>query len=539
MRPRWHFHLSGSAQPMKGKNQMAQVWCFRMFRLVAVMSMVSVTLVAQDDLAAIQQKLNAQFKLTTTTADLSAIVTPGDMVEMQKGGLNMSARSSLLKESNTYKDGKIEGGATKRTFGKFSESMLRGIGTAVDPTVAAPSSIPPRTLAAGDRCWVAATTVQDDGILFKLYGDPSVYGIGYHADLKIAFPKKKVPTADAAMQLVAEVLKVVPSGDQGGHQTALAGQYLMEQTGLSLHLLPDGSCTTRVPGGTPAPCHFVVDGDWLVVKYKIGNIDLPLFPGNIKIQGDNLYLSGVELVRQGGTPAQDPAVAAALPTPPATASMPDIAPPPPSAPAPVQTKSPEDIRARNAEALNNNEIINGLNADLRICMQDMKDGDGAPDAETKAAKYGEIETLMLRDTQAKPDASVLWVELGRAQAGLKKYTEAESSFTRALELENVAEHPNSQIKSLANAELSKIHASTGIAAGANTTPPAPASMPAIVPPPPPADAPPPTISIGQTMDQVTAGFGQPLKIAKLGVKTIFYFKDMKVTFTNGKVSSVE
>jgi uncharacterized protein YaeQ len=54
---------------MKGKNQMAQVWCFRMFRLVAVMSMVSVTLVAQDDLAAIQQKLNAQFKLTTTTAE--------------------------------------------------------------------------------------------------------------------------------------------------------------------------------------------------------------------------------------------------------------------------------------------------------------------------------------------------------------------------------------------------------------------------------------------------------------------------------------
>jgi hypothetical protein len=64
-------------------------------------------------------------------------------------------------------------------------------------------------------------------------------------------------------------------------------------------------------------------------------------------------------------------------------------------------------------------------------------------------------------------------------------------------------------------------------------------LPAIAPPPPPADAPPPTVAIGQTMDQVTAGFGQPLKVANLGGKTIFYYKDMKVTFTNGKVSDVE
>jgi hypothetical protein len=68
---------------------------------------------------------------------------------------------------------------------------------------------------------------------------------------------------------------------------------------------------------------------------------------------------------------------------------------------------------------------------------------------------------------------------------------------------------------------------------------APAPMPAIAPPPPPADAPPPTIALGQTMDQVTAGFGQPLRVAKLGAKVIFYYKDMKVTFTNGKVSNVE
>jgi len=64
-------------------------------------------------------------------------------------------------------------------------------------------------------------------------------------------------------------------------------------------------------------------------------------------------------------------------------------------------------------------------------------------------------------------------------------------------------------------------------------------MQTIAPPPPPSDAPPPTIEIGQTKDQVIAGFGQPARVAKLGAKEIFYYKDMKVTFTNGKVSNVE
>jgi len=38
---------------------------------------------------------------------------------------------------------------------------------------------------------------------------------------------------------------------------------------------------------------------------------------------------------------------------------------------------------------------------------------------------------------------------------------------------------------------------------------------------------------------VTAAFGQPMKAVKLGVKEIFYYRDMKVIFTNGKVSNVE
>ncbi|WP_263359733.1 hypothetical protein [Acidicapsa ligni] len=79
------------------------------------------------------------------------------------------------------------------------------------------------------------------------------------------------------------------------------------------------------------------------------------------------------------------------------------------------------------------------------------------------------------------------------------------------------------------------------AAPAAAAPAAPAAPLAVIaPPPPPADAPPPTIAIGQTKDQVTTGFGQPVRTAKLaGTKEIYFYKDMKVTFTNGKVTNVE
>lgn len=84
-------------------------------------------------------------------------------------------------------------------------------------------------------------------------------------------------------------------------------------------------------------------------------------------------------------------------------------------------------------------------------------------------------------------------------------------------------------------------ADTAAAPADQTPPPDNAAQPPpdIAPPPPSADTPPPTIALGQTKDDVIAAFGQPLRIAKLGVKQIFYYKDMKVTFTNGKVSNVE
>jgi hypothetical protein len=55
-------------------------------------------------------------------------------------------------------------------------------------------------------------------------------------------------------------------------------------------------------------------------------------------------------------------------------------------------------------------------------------------------------------------------------------------------------------------------------------------------------APPPEpqqIEKGQTPDQVKAAIGQPDKIVNLGAKQIYVYKDIKVTFINGKVSDVQ
>jgi hypothetical protein len=55
----------------------------------------------------------------------------------------------------------------------------------------------------------------------------------------------------------------------------------------------------------------------------------------------------------------------------------------------------------------------------------------------------------------------------------------------------------------------------------------------------PAQAEPASIEKGMTPDQVEAAMGQPEKKVNLGAKQIYVYKDLKVTFLNGKVSDVQ
>jgi hypothetical protein len=61
---------------------------------------------------------------------------------------------------------------------------------------------------------------------------------------------------------------------------------------------------------------------------------------------------------------------------------------------------------------------------------------------------------------------------------------------------------------------------------------APAAVPA--PAPPPAN-----IALGQSIDEVTGMLGQPTKTVDLGTKKLYVYKDMKITFKDGKVTDVQ
>jgi tetratricopeptide (TPR) repeat protein len=162
---------------------------------------------------------------------------------------------------------------------------------------------------------------------------------------------------------------------------------------------------------------------------------------------------------------------------------------------PEQKQKLEEIRKHNAEALKVNEVIKNLNADLKQVTTNIHDADGARAAaqtqlgasaskadvdakekEIKNAKYAEIETLMLKDTQVRPNEPVLWAYLGMGQAGQgnvdpanakEKWDQAETSYKKALELSGAAKTPKPEIMGMAQSGLGEIYARQGKVPEAN------------------------------------------------------------------------
>ena len=115
---------------------------------------------------------------------------------------------------------------------------------------------------------------------------------------------------------------------------------------------------------------------------------------------------------------------------------------------PEQRKAMEDVKAKNAEALKANSVIKNLNADLTTAR-----------ADNKSKNFADAEQLMLKDTAAKPDASVLWVTLGEAQAGEKKWPDASTSYQKAIDLEKAAPKQNIDVLAAAYNSLGEALAS--------------------------------------------------------------------------------
>jgi hypothetical protein len=96
---------------------------------------------------------------------------------------------------------------------------------------------------------------------------------------------------------------------------------------------------------------------------------------------------------------------------------------------------------------------------------------------------------------------------------------------------NVGADLTAQAKEADQVEQEALQSSGGPSAGPN---PEPVALPA-----PPAAASKTPLTVGQTVEEVTGILGQPVNIVDLGAKKIYVFKDLKVTFTNGKASAFQ
>lgn len=151
-----------------------------------------------------------------------------------------------------------------------------------------------------------------------------------------------------------------------------------------------------------------------------------------------------------------------------------------------QKKQLEELKKANSEAMKANVVINKLNTDLKVVGQDKHDIDTAPQvaaqqaganaqradidaktAEIRSAKYADIDSLMTKDTQLKPDEALLWANLGYAQAGEKKYDDAITSYKKAIDLETAAKKPRMEVIGVAQAGLGEVYARTGKVPEAN------------------------------------------------------------------------
>ena len=311
------------------------------FAVIALMFAVGLS-AQSGDTAAIQQKLNSQFKLTTTTADRSDIATAGDIVVIHKPGLLMYAVASPMPPSNTYKNGKIGQG-----WGGFGKDMMI---TMAAPGGGTANDYPHRPLAPEEKCWVTGIQVQKDGVLFVLYSDP-YDNIRYYANLKIPFPDKKaVPAVDIASQMVAEVLTLVPQGDEAsqsgpipaavassqGPLPSFQGTYFRKDDASDSMTLGPNGVFALIQKGRRYDGNYMVEGQILTVWG-------PKIPGRQKcsLVGNVITDPGNTIWERPAAPqavAATPSAPAAVEPAPAQRAYEDVAPPPPP-PAPAPTIS--------------------------------------------------------------------------------------------------------------------------------------------------------------------------------------------------------
>ena len=116
---------------------------------------------------------------------------------------------------------------------------------------------------------------------------------------------------------------------------------------------------------------------------------------------------------------------------------------------PEQRKALEEAKKKNSEIMKENQNVGKLNELLKQAR-----------ADNSQKKYDDAATLMQQATAMKPDAAVLWLELGIAQTGQKKYDDALVSLKKALDLDTNAKKPNPEVEAADNNALGEVYANT-------------------------------------------------------------------------------
>jgi tetratricopeptide (TPR) repeat protein len=141
---------------------------------------------------------------------------------------------------------------------------------------------------------------------------------------------------------------------------------------------------------------------------------------------------------------------------------------------PEERKALEDYKVKIAGAMSENAKIASLNNSLQQARTDMKASHAnctttVPDnavCPPSSSDYDNAASLMEQAVSVKPDQDILWLTLGDAQAGQKKYDDAATSYNKAIALNDASKKPSAELHGAAYNNLGQALANDGKTADA-------------------------------------------------------------------------
>lgn len=168
----------------------------------------------KDPKEMLKRKLADTFVLTTGNKQTGEITKAGSIIELKKDGLVMWTLEDGVSPNYVYKDGKF---SLPLAAWATAHSALH----AKDPELN-PENVVKRKFVAGEKFWITAFAVRDNGIFLAFASDP--YGDTRYIG-NIWFPvdkKQPMPTVDAFMATMSDLIAVEPPPAQAEQAAAPA-----------------------------------------------------------------------------------------------------------------------------------------------------------------------------------------------------------------------------------------------------------------------------------------------------------------------------